>query len=80
MKKIMLMGRTGCGKTTLIQALKGEKIRYHKTQYVDHFDTFIDTPGEYAENVEMGSALILYSYEVDAVGLLLKCSRRIFTL
>jgi len=74
MKKIMLMGRTGCGKTTLIQALKGEKIRYHKTQYVDNFDTFIDTPGEYAENVEMGSALILYSYEADAVGLLLNAT------
>ena len=70
----MLMGRTGCGKTTLIQALKGEKIRYHKTQYVDNFDTFIDTPGEYAENVEMGSALILYSYEADAVGLLLNAT------
>ena len=71
MKKIILMGRTGCGKTTLIQTLKGEKIQYHKTQYVNNFDTFIDTPGEYAENVDLGMALILYSYEADVIGLLL---------
>jgi ethanolamine utilization protein EutP len=74
MKKIILMGRTGCGKTTLIQALKGEEIRYHKTQYVNHSDAFIDTPGEYAENVELGSALILYSYEADVVGLLINAT------
>ena len=47
MKKIVLMGRSECGKTTLTQALKGEKIHYHKTQYVNHFDVIIDTPGEY---------------------------------
>lgn len=74
MKKIMLMGRTGSGKTTLIQALKGEQIHYHKTQYVNNSDIFIDTPGEYAENVELGRALILYSYEADVVGLLLNAT------
>lgn len=30
MRKIVLMGRSESGKTTLQQALKGEKIRYHK--------------------------------------------------
>ena len=33
MKKIVLVGRSEAGKTTLTQALKGEKIEYHKTQY-----------------------------------------------
>ena len=47
MKKIILIGRSECGKTTLTQALKGEKIHYHKTQYVNRFDVIIDTPGEY---------------------------------
>ena len=28
------MGRSECGKTTLRQALKGDTIQYHKTQYV----------------------------------------------
>ena len=34
MKKVMLVGRSECGKTTLRQALKGGVIQYHKTQYV----------------------------------------------
>lgn len=71
MKKIILMGRSECGKTTLRQALKGDTIHYHKTQYVNHYDIVIDTPGEYAENQTLGRALALYSYEADVVGLLL---------
>lgn len=71
MKKIVLMGRSECGKTTLTQALRGEKIEYHKTQYVNHFDVVIDTPGEYAQTKSLGYALALYSYEADVIGLLL---------
>lgn len=71
MKKIVLMGRSECGKTTLTQALKGDKIRYHKTQYVNHFDVIIDTPGEYIQTKHLGYALALYAYEADVVGLLL---------
>ncbi len=70
MKKITLMGRSEAGKTTLTQALKGEKIQYHKTQYVNNFDVIIDTPGEYAQTKHLGHALALYSYEADVVGLL----------
>lgn len=65
------MGRTGCGKTSLTQAIRGANIRYHKTQYVNYYDNVIDTPGEYAENHNLSHALALYSYEADAVGLLL---------
>jgi len=43
----MLFGRVGAGKTTLTQALRGEEIKYYKTQYVNYLDTVIDTPGEY---------------------------------
>ena len=71
MKKIMFVGRTGAGKTTLTQALKGKEISYHKTQYINNFDVIIDTPGEYAENRTLARALILYSYEADVVGLLM---------
>lgn len=74
MKKIILMGRSECGKTTLTQALRGERIHYHKTQYINHFDVIIDTPGEYAENKFLGRALALYSYEADVVGLLLSAT------
>ena len=60
MRKIILIGRSGAGKTTLTQALKGEEIKYHKTQYVNYFESSIDTPGEYAKTPELGYALALY--------------------
>ena len=71
MKKIILMGRSESGKTTLTQALKGEHIKYHKTQYINYFDVIIDTPGEYIQTKQLGYALALYAYEADIVGLLL---------
>lgn len=71
MKKLILMGRSGVGKTTLTQALKGEKTHYQKTQYIDYGDFLIDTPGEYAENHDLGAALCLYAYEADVVALLI---------
>ncbi len=74
MKKIILMGRSECGKTTLTQALKGERITYHKTQYINYFDVIIDTPGEYIQTRNLGYALALYAYEADIVGLLLSAT------
>lgn len=71
LKKLLLIGRSGSGKTTLTQALKGEKIRYQKTQGMVFNDFLIDSPGEYAENHELGAALALYSYEADVVALLI---------
>lgn len=79
MKKMLLVGRSECGKTTLRQALKGGTLHYHKTQYVNHFDVIIDTPGEYAETHTLGHALALYSYESDVVALLLS-SREPYSL
>ncbi len=71
MKKLILMGRSEAGKTTLTQAMKGESITYKKTQYVNYFDVIIDTPGEYIQTARLGHALALYSYEADVVGLLM---------
>lgn len=74
MKKLILMGRSESGKTTLTQALRGEKISYDKTQYIKFNNTLIDTPGEYAQTQHLGRALALYSYEADIVGLLLSAT------
>ena len=71
MKKLILIGRVGAGKTTLTQALKHEDINYRKTQYIGYEDWLIDTPGEYLENACLASALALYSYEADVVGILM---------
>ncbi len=71
MKKLILIGRVGAGKTTLTQALRGEELRYQKTQYIHHDSCIIDTPGEYVETRQLGGALALYAYEADVVGLIL---------
>ena len=71
MNKIIFIGRSGCGKTTLTQALRGEGIHYSKTQSVERGRFLIDTPGEYIESRQFGSAIALYAYESDIVGLLL---------
>ena len=71
MRKMMLVGRSESGKTTLTQALRGNKITYHKTQYINHYDVIIDTPGEYAETKNLAGALALFSYEADVIGLLI---------
>lgn len=71
MKRMVLMGRSEAGKTTLTQALRGEKIHYDKTQYVKYGELVIDTPGEYAQSRKLGKALALYTYEADVVGLLI---------
>ena len=74
MKKLMLIGRVAAGKTTLTQALRGEEIKYYKTQYVNYHETVIDTPGEYTERRETSGALALYAYEADIVGLVLSAN------
>lgn len=71
MKKLILMGRSESGKTTLSQVLRGEDISYDKTQYINFENCLIDTPGEYAQTQHLGRALALYSYEADIVGLLI---------
>ena len=71
MRKMYLCGRSEAGKTTLIQALKGEKTRYDKTQYVNTWDILIDTPGEYYEMKSLAcKALYCYSFECDLEGLI----------
>ena len=74
MRKIMFIGRSEAGKTTLSQAMKGKTITYHKTQYVNNFDVIVDTPGEYAQTKGLGHALALYTYESDVVGLLVSAT------
>ena len=71
MKKTLLIGRHGVGKTTLKQALRGERIRYEKTQYMLYEDWLIDSPGEYAEVHGLSAALAIYSYEADVVAMLI---------
>lgn len=74
MNKVILIGRSGSGKTSLTQTLKGDEITYNKTQTVERNGLLIDTPGEYIESRNFGGALAVYSYESDIVGLLLSAT------
>lgn len=74
MKKVMLIGKTGCGKTTLSQALQKELITYKKTQAVEYYKNIIDTPGEYIENRVYYNALIVSSYDCDIIALVQDCT------
>jgi len=69
MRRLVLVGRSECGKTTLKQVLRGEKITYQKTQYVSQYDVLIDMPGEYAENLDLAHAIAIYTSESDVVGI-----------
>lgn len=70
MKKIILIGRSEAGKTTLKQVLRGEAVEYAKTQSINYYDIVVDTPGEYVQTRHLGGALAVYSYEADVIGLL----------
>lgn len=68
-KKILLIGKTGSGKTTLCQKLHEMNIHYKKTQAVEYYDNAIDTPGEYLENRNMYHAFLVTAADADIIGL-----------
>lgn len=70
MKRILLIGKTGSGKTTLSQALEGTVLQYKKTQAVSYSGCVVDTPGEYLENRRYYNALIASSTQCDVIGLI----------
>ena len=67
MKKIMLIGRTSCGKTTLTQKLMNEEVKYKKTQAVTYKRKIIDTPGEYVENKIYYKSLLVLSADAKII-------------
>jgi ethanolamine utilization protein EutP len=79
-KRIILIGKTGCGKTTLIQRIESGVIQYRKTQAVAYSDAFIDTPGEYVERRSLYRALIVTAADADVVGLVQGCSDELVCL
>ncbi len=68
--KVIFMGRTGSGKTTLCQKLNNLEIKYKKTQSVELYDNAIDTPGEYMENRNFYRALIMTAVDAKLIAIL----------
>ena len=73
MGRVIFMGKTGCGKTTLCQALNNLEIKYKKTQAIELYDNAIDTPGEYMENRGYYTALIVTAADADIIALVYDC-------
>lgn len=69
MKKLFLMGRSEAGKTSLVQALSGQKLHYQKTQYTNQEGDMIDSPGEYAESKHFSVGLACFSFEADVIAI-----------
>lgn len=70
MSRVIFMGRTGCGKTTLCQKLDELELKYKKTQSVELYNHAIDTPGEYLENRNYYSALIMTAVDAEIIALI----------
>ena len=67
MKKVMLIGSSTCGKTTLCQRLNGLTIEYQKTQTIGVINNTIDTPGEYLENRQLYKGIIVTAADSDLI-------------
>lgn len=74
MKKVIFIGKTGSGKTTLCQKLHDLELSYKKTQSVEIYDESIDTPGEYLENRSFYKALIVTAVDADIIALVYDCT------
>lgn len=69
MKKMLLVGRPGSGKTSLVQVFHKLDLVYKKTQAITYNGMFVDSPGEFLENRRLHSALLTSSLRCDIVGL-----------
>ncbi len=68
MKKFILIGTVGCGKTTISEALTGRELTYKKTQSVNVIDNHIlDTPGEYLDMQQLRGALMITSADAEII-------------
>ena len=67
--KIMLIGPSAAGKTTLIQRLRDREIKYDKTQAIEYIGNYIDTPGEYMQQRGYWGSLTITSHDADIIGL-----------
>lgn len=70
-KRIILIGRSAAGKTTLCQRMNNEELKYHKTQTVHVVNqSMIDTPGEYLERRYFRGALVVSATDADIIVLI----------
>lgn len=69
MRRLLLIGTVGSGKTTLMQAMQNQEITYHKTQSVNAGESIVDTPGEYLDLGVYKFVLQLHSNSCDEIAI-----------
>lgn len=68
MPRMILVGRSQSGKTTLCQYLTEQQLHYHKTQTVQFIDhCILDTPGEYLEQKGFYGALSVTAADAHVI-------------
>lgn len=67
-KRLIMIGRSMAGKTTLCQYINHEELKYRKTQTVEIMNqNMIDTPGEYLERTYLRGALTVTAADADFI-------------
>lgn len=74
-KRIMVIGPTGCGKTTLVNALNDYSGPLRKTQNMIYGEKTMDVPGAYIENAWMYKHLIAAAQDASHVLILIDQSK-----
>ncbi len=64
-----MVGKTGSGKTSLLQSFQGREVVYRKTQAITFDGMFVDSPGEFLENRRLLPALLTSSTNCQIVAL-----------
>ena len=79
MRHIIVVGRTACGKTTLLQRLMEQPIEYRKTYAIEIYGDAIDTPGEYMDHKKLFHSLMVTCTNAEALVLLHDCTDSVST-
>lgn len=76
-RAIIVVGGTGYGKTTLLQAIMGKPLVYKKTQAIEYGPFAIDFPGEFCQRPLYYHALVSAAPEAEAIWVLQDATARI---
>lgn len=74
-KRVMVIGPTGCGKTTLVNAFNEHEGPLRKTQNIIYGEKTMDVPGAYIENAWMYKHLIAAAQDASHVLILIDQSK-----
>jgi len=78
-KRIMLIGNSRVGKTSLANCINSEDFEVMKSQAICYGENTIDTPGEYLESPLMHKYIISASQDADAVIFVQSFDQQVFS-